>query len=76
MGEASPEQEKAPGCRVFERQRLFLPCMNGFGLCWWHLGRFEEAARIFDCLLWLNPSDNPGVRFLIEEDRAKVTWEK
>jgi hypothetical protein len=51
--------------------RPFLRCMCGFGLCLWRLGRFEEAARI----LWLNPSDNQGVRFLIDDVRAKVTWQ-
>lgn len=49
--------------------------MNGFGLCLWRLSRFEEAERIFDRMLWLNPSDNQGVRFLIDDVRAKVTWE-
>lgn len=24
--------------------------------------------------LWLNPSDNQGVRFLMNEVRAKVAW--
>ena len=54
--------------------RPFLRCMNGFGLCLWRLDRFEEAARIFERMLWLNPSDNQGVRFLIDEVRAKVSW--
>jgi hypothetical protein len=26
-------------------------------------------------MLWLNPSDNQGVRFLIDEVRAKRAWE-
>ncbi len=55
--------------------RPFLRCMYGFGLCLWRLGRFEESARIFDRILWLNPSDNQGVRFLIDDVRAKVTWQ-
>jgi hypothetical protein len=55
--------------------RPFFRCMNGYGLCLWRLGRFEEAVRIFDRMLWLNPSDNQGVRFLIDDVRAKVTWE-
>lgn len=46
-----------------------------FGLCMWRLGRFDEAERIFDRMLWLNPSDNLGVRFLIDEVRAKTAWE-
>jgi len=55
--------------------RPFLRCMHGFGLCLWRLGRFEEAARIFDRMLWLNPSDNQGVRFLIDDVGRKRAWE-
>ena len=55
--------------------RPFLRCMQGFGLCLWRLKQFEEAERIFDRMLWLNPSDNQGVRFLIDEVRAKTAWE-
>ena len=44
-------------------------------LCLWRLGRFEEAESVFDRMLWFNPSDNQGVRFLIEEVRAKTAWE-
>ena len=56
--------------------RPFLGCMQGFGLCLWRLGRFQEADWIFDRMLWLNPSDNQGVRFLIGDVRAQVAWEK
>jgi hypothetical protein len=56
--------------------RPFLRCMHGFGLCLWRLGRFEEAGRVFDRMLWLNPSDNPGVRFLIGAVRARMAWEE
>jgi hypothetical protein len=55
--------------------RPFLRCMHGFGLCLWRLGRFEEAGGIFDRMLWLNPSDNQGVRFLIHEVRDRTAWE-
>ena len=55
--------------------RPFLRCMHGFGLCLWRLGRFEEAGSIFDRMLWLNPSDNQGVRFLIDKVGAKAAWE-
>ncbi|MEN8182410.1 MAG: tetratricopeptide repeat protein [Myxococcota bacterium] len=56
--------------------RPFLRCMHGYGLCLWRLGRFDEAERIFDRLLWLNPSDSQGVRFLIEGVRAGRSWEE
>ena len=55
--------------------RPFLRCMHGYGLCLWRLGRFDEAWQIFDRMLWLNPSDNQGIRFLIDDIRAKRTWE-
>ena len=40
------------------------------------LGRFAEAERLFDRMLWLNPSDNQGVRFIIDQVRAKVVWQE
>ncbi len=49
--------------------------MQGFGLCLWRLGRFKEAERIFDRMLWLNPSDNQGVRFLVGDVRKQLSWE-
>lgn len=55
--------------------RPFLRCMHGFGLCLWRLGRFDEAERIFNRMLWMNPSDNQGVRFIIDEVRGKIAWE-
>lgn len=55
--------------------RPFLRCMHGYGLCLWRLGRFDEAERIFQQMLWLNPSDNQGVRFLIDEVKGKTAWE-
>jgi hypothetical protein len=55
--------------------RPFLRCMRGYALCCWRLGRFEDAERLFDRMLWLNPSDNQGVRLLIEAVRARSTWE-
>ena len=55
--------------------RPFLRCMHGFGLSLWRLGRFDEASRVFDRMLWLNPSDNQGVRFLTGEVRAKRSWQ-
>jgi len=54
--------------------RPFLRCMHGYGLCLWRLGRFTEAARNFERMLWLNPSDNQGVRFLIDDVKAKMAW--
>jgi hypothetical protein len=43
-------------------------------LCCWRLDRFEEAERIFERMLWLNPSDNQGARFLIGDVQARKAW--
>lgn len=56
--------------------RPFLRCMHGYGLCLWRLRRYDEAGRVFEKMLWLNPSDNQGVRFLVEEVRAGKAWEQ
>jgi hypothetical protein len=58
----------------FIDNRPFLRCLHGFGLCCWRLGRFDEAERVFVRMLWLNPADNQGVRFLIDAVRAKAPW--
>jgi hypothetical protein len=55
--------------------RPFLRCMHGYGLCLWRNERFEEAGRLFERMLWLNPSDNQGVRFLLEAVRSRTPWE-
>ncbi len=55
--------------------RPFLRCLHGYGLCIWRLGRADEAAGVFERMLWLNPADNQGVRFLFPEARAGARWE-
>ena len=54
--------------------RPFLRCMHGYALCLWRLKRFQEAAEVFERMLWLNPSDNQGARFSIDQARAKTNW--
>jgi hypothetical protein len=56
--------------------RPFLRCMHGYGLCLWRHGRFEDAGRVFERLLRLNPNDNQGARFLIREVRRQTPWEE
>jgi len=55
--------------------RPFLRCIHGYGLCLWRLKRFEEAEQVFQRMLWLNPSDNQGVRFLMDDVKIKTAWE-
>ncbi len=54
--------------------RPFLRCMHGFGLCLWRLGREGAAATLFERMLWLNPADNQGIRFLLPQIRAGEPW--
>lgn len=54
--------------------RPYLRCLQGKGLCLWRLGRFEEAQALFEKMLWLNPSDNQGIRFLLPDVRARAEW--
>jgi len=56
--------------------RPFLRCMKGYGLCLWRLGRGDEAARVFDRMLWMNPADNQGIRFLLPAVRDGRRWEE
>ena len=54
--------------------RPFLRCMQGYGLCLWRLERWEEAERVFERMLWMNPSDNQGIRVLLPDVRARKAW--
>ncbi|MCG2817880.1 MAG: tetratricopeptide repeat protein [Actinomycetia bacterium] len=60
--------ESYPGSQ--KQYRPFPRCMHGYGLCLWRLGRFDEAERVFNRMLWLNPTDNQGVRFLFTDVKA------
>ncbi len=56
--------------------RPFLRCLHGYALSLWRLGRADEAAPVFERLLWLNPSDNQGERFNLAAVRRGKTWEE
>ncbi len=49
--------------------RPFLRCMHDYGLCLSRLGQAEEAEDVFTRMLWLNPTDNQGVRALLDESK-------
>ena len=55
--------------------RPFLRCLHGYGLALWRLGRSAEAKANFERMLWLNPSDNQGARFLVDALEAGMTYE-
>ena len=56
--------------------RAFLRCLHGYGLCLWRLGRLEEARKLFERILALNPNDNQGVRFCWLDVKRGRSWEE
>lgn len=45
--------------------RPYLRCLHGLGLCLWRMEKTDDARKVFEKLLWLNPSDNQGARFCL-----------
>ncbi len=77
IGELSfPGDEKIvlPWGRIDNRP--FLRCLHGYGLSLWRMGRNKEARRQFERMLWFNPSDNQGVRFLLSAIDAGKAWDE
>jgi tetratricopeptide (TPR) repeat protein len=52
--------------------RPFLRCLHGLALARYDEGEVEEALRLFQELLSLNPNDNQGVRAMAEEVLFKL----
>ena len=40
-----------------------------------YFSKEKELPLSVNLILWLNPSDNQGVRFILDEVRAKIAWE-
>lgn|GEM_PF-656522 len=59
----------------FIDNRPYLRSLHGYGLCLWRLGQIEQARELFTRLLWMNPVDNQGIRFLIESIDRGEAWE-
>ena len=56
--------------------RPYLRCLHGYGLCLWRTGKTDAAREIFDKMLWLNPRDNQGARFLLADIDAGRSWQE
>jgi len=52
--------------------RPFLRCLHGLALARYDDGEIEEALRLFQELLSLNPNDNQGVRAMAQEALFKL----
>jgi tetratricopeptide (TPR) repeat protein len=58
----------------FIDNRPFLRCLHGYGLCLWRFGRLREAEKVFTRMLWLNPTDNQGVRSELSDVKEGEAW--
>ena len=56
--------------------RPYMRALHGKGLALWRLARSAEAAAVFRQQLALNPNDNQGVRFLLPDLEAGLSWEE
>ncbi len=56
--------------------RPFLRALHGFGLCCYKRGRIKDAKSVFTKMLWLNPFDNQGARFLLDDIAQGKNWEE
>jgi len=52
--------------------RLVLRCLHGLALTRYEAGEIEEALRLFQELLSLNPNDNQGVRAMAQNTLLKL----
>ena len=73
MSLPSDENIVLPWARIDNRP--FLRCLHGYGLSLWRMGQDKEAREQYERLLWFNPSDNQGARFLLLDIDAGKTWE-
>jgi len=55
--------------------RPFLRCLHGLGITLYRQRNVVDAMAIFQKMIWLNPRDNQGARFLIDSLIKGVKWE-
>jgi hypothetical protein len=56
--------------------RPFLRCLRGHGLCLWRQKQFDEARRVLERLLVLDPEDHQGVRAASGAVERRQAWEE
>ena len=54
--------------------RGLVRCLSGYGSCLWRLERRDEATRVFERVLRLDPADQQGVGPLLSAMRAGAPW--
>jgi hypothetical protein len=58
----------------FIENRPFLRCLHGLGITYYRQRKVIDALPIFEKMIWLNPRDNQGARFLINSMINGVEW--
>jgi len=77
IGELSfPEEFKGLLPWALPNNRPYLRCLHGYGLALWRLKKLDEAKDTFERMLWLNPNDNQGARYLHQAIRCGKRWEE
>lgn len=61
-------------CWAHYDNQPFLRCLHGYGLCLWRLERWENAERVFERILWMNPSDEQAVSLCLPQVRAREAF--
>jgi tetratricopeptide (TPR) repeat protein len=59
----------------YKHNRPYLRCLYGYALCLWRNGQTETAKDLFEKILWLNPRDEQGVRFLLDLVSKGRKWD-
>ena len=60
--------------RTLVDNRPFRRALHGLGLCAWRQRRWDEAASIFESLVWTDPSRSWDALWCLEEVRAHHRW--
>ena len=55
--------------------RPFLRCLHGLGITLYRQRNVVDAMSIFQKMIWFNPNDNQGARFLTDSLVKGIKWE-
>ena len=58
------------------KNRPYLLSLQGLGLICWRENEIEEAKKLFELLLTLNPNDNQGIRYCMTAIYMGLAWDK
>lgn len=56
--------------------RPYMRAMEGAASCLWQMGRREEALQIYNRMLYFNPGDNQGIRYVLADLLLSLNREK